>query len=526
MRCCPRWRRLACVLVALLCIVGLSLDRSKAGVHDRRPASVGRWPWPRFTLFGWVSPPSDSTTPARYAEMAGAGFGMTVLAWEDSGLVAYNRLRLDCARPAGLRCLLLDSLFDHVHAGDPGVEATLDTLVARYEDDPAFLGYYLGDEPPADSFPRLAELFDLVRSRDPAHPAWNNLFGRMVFPSHEAYAAYTRAYADDVNPAVLCNDHYDFRTWGDARQLVEDIVVLRDVAREHGIPFMGIVQLIQATGYRLITAGLLRWQVAQWLAHGAHGIGYFTYWTPAPNPEYTWGQGMIAWGSGTRTAYYDMVRALNLKVAPIGNVLAGAQWLTAEYAGSVPPYGLAFAPDSVLRAVAGRATLGLFADSTGAPLLLVGNADSSSGRPISLWLAQGRGAARLHDDGSRWDPLRVAGDGRLNLSLDSGDFALLRLTGVVVSAGAGAPLALTVAPNPARGRVRFGVAGARSAAAIELIDLAGRRVWRRALPAGTLQVEWDGRDDAGRAAASGVYFARLSDAGGVHVRRVSWVAGP
>src|ERR1041385_6872924 len=38
-----------------------------------------------FTLFGWVSPPVDSTTPARYAELANAGLNATVLPQNDPG---------------------------------------------------------------------------------------------------------------------------------------------------------------------------------------------------------------------------------------------------------------------------------------------------------------------------------------------------------------------------------------------------------------------------------------------------------
>jgi flagellar hook assembly protein FlgD len=53
--------------------------------------------------------------------------------------------------------------------------------------------------------------------------------------------------------------------------------------------------------------------------------------------------------------------------------------------------------------------------------------------------------------------------------------------------------------------------------------VAGRRV--RALldgqrAAGLHQAAWDGRDDAGRAVASGVYFYRLQAAGRVETRRM------
>jgi flagellar hook assembly protein FlgD len=51
---------------------------------------------------------------------------------------------------------------------------------------------------------------------------------------------------------------------------------------------------------------------------------------------------------------------------------------------------------------------------------------------------------------------------------------------------------------------------------VELIDLGGRRVrtlHHDAAAAGPLELEWDGRDDAGRAAPVGVYYARASFGG-------------
>lgn len=57
---------------------------------------------------------------------------------------------------------------------------------------------------------------------------------------------------------------------------------------------------------------------------------------------------------------------------------------------------------------------------------------------------------------------------------------------------------------------------------LDVHDLAGRLVRRLAggsLPAGEHEVIWDGRDDAGRAVASGQYLARLEPAGGQAVTR-------
>ncbi len=80
-----------------------------------------------------------------------------------------------------------------------------------------------------------------------------------------------------------------------------------------------------------------------------------------------------------------------------------------------------------------------------------------------------------------------------------------------------------ISPNPTRGGMQLGFAlPSAGDARIDLVDLAGRRVWSVAgsFPAGAQSVRWDGRATNGRAAPAGVYFARLSGAWGVRVARV------
>ena len=518
------------VLAALLLAATGAGDRPAAAGRIAAPraaaapaaASAGL---PRFALFGWVSPPRAFASAERYAELAGAGFDVTVLAWEDSGTVADNLDRLEWTRPLGVRNLLLDMDLVNVLPGDSTALAWADTVAARYRDDPAFLGYYLGDEPGRAEFAEKAWYFALLRERDPAHPSWNNLLGRQAFATREAWLEYTRAYVDEVGPAVLCNDQYDFLESGDRGQLVENVAGLAAVARENGLPFWGIVQLVQHGIFRPMTPPLLRWQVAQWLSYGARGIGYFTYWTPAPDPAWNWQPAMITF-AGERTAHYDTVRDLNARLRPLGEALARLQWLATEHAGSVPAGGTAFAPDSLVESVEGRAALGTFADSAGVPHVFVANADSAAARAIVLVLGgAGRRAWRWRDAGG-WDALAVGADRRVTLELAAGDFALLRLSGVCDSVLAGrCALRLSAAPNPARDAVTFTLVGASGAARLEVLDLSGRRVWSRAVAGAGTTLRWTGERDGGGRAAPGLYFARAEDANGVLVRRVSWLGG-
>ena len=86
---------------------------------------------------------------------------------------------------------------------------------------------------------------------------------------------------------------------------------------------------------------------------------------------------------------------------------------------------------------------------------------------------------------------------------------------------------LQAAPNPFNPRTVLAFElTAPAAVRLAIVDLAGRHVRTLAtgpLPAGTHQRTWNGRDDAGRAVAAGVYLARLLVDGRPQVRRVTLV---
>jgi hypothetical protein len=76
---------------------------------------------------------------------------------------------------------------------------------------------------------------------------------------------------------------------------------------------------------------------------------------------------------------------------------------------------------------------------------------------------------------------------------------------------------LSLRTNPFRGQMRFTLrASPGTPARVELFDVAGRRVrtlWEGPLAGTELELAWDGRDEAGRGTAAGLYFLR-SQAGG------------
>jgi len=85
-------------------------------------------------------------------------------------------------------------------------------------------------------------------------------------------------------------------------------------------------------------------------------------------------------------------------------------------------------------------------------------------------------------------------------------------------------LKLVVSPNPfhAASEIRFAAPEA-GAARVDVFDASGRQVralWNGAVSAGSQVMTWDGRDDAGQATPSGVYYVRIRMNDGVATRSV------
>jgi hypothetical protein len=261
------------------------------------------------------------------------------------------------------------------------------------------------------------------------------------------------------------------------------------------------------------------------LAYGARGVGYFTYWTPPPDPAWNWGPAIITY-DGVRTAWYDIVARLNARVLPAGETLAGLTWLSTQHAGSQPRGGQAFRGDDWVSAVAARAAVGRFTDAAGVPYVVVVNSDSLAARTITLTLVGASRVSRLAAARDDWRPVSVeplATGARVPLDLSAGEFALLRLEDTFGGRVPRLGPTLAVAPNPAAGEVRFEMSRLAGRARLEVVDSAGRRIWSRELAAGGASLAWRGERDAGGRAPTGVYFARVTDARGAASRRWTWL---
>lgn len=103
------------------------------------------------------------------------------------------------------------------------------------------------------------------------------------------YREYVRSFIEDVEPDVLCMDHYplfdkspqqyptlNITTEGYHRNLA----VLREESQRAGIPFWNFFNSMPFATHLAASKGMIAWQAFTSLAYGAKGVLYFTYWTP------------------------------------------------------------------------------------------------------------------------------------------------------------------------------------------------------------------------------------------------------
>jgi hypothetical protein len=215
----------------------------------------------------------------------------------------------------------------------------LDELVARVRSHPALYSYFITDEPNAKDFRALGRLVTYLRTIDPDHLAYINLFP--TYATNEqlgnkgatvpAYEEHLRHYVDIVNPGLISYDHYQFTVKGDSPDYFLNLSLIRQAAQKADVPFLNIVQACTWTSsMRVPNENEMRYLVYATAAYGAQGISYYVYCCAGHT-------GGIANSNGTPTALYGALKSLNREFVRIVRELQPLRSLSIYHAGMLPP---------------------------------------------------------------------------------------------------------------------------------------------------------------------------------------------
>lgn len=395
-------------------------------------AAMAQWAPREYPISFWCGPPPRFVSPERFKQIAAAGFTLAMPACEGPYTPEVNLRILDACKAAGIKAFVLDERMPHRITGEPDAQARLDAIVKDYSSHPALAGYFITDEPGTNAFIGLAEVVDYLRQKDPAHPAYINLFPNYASPQQlgaATYEEYLNRFIRTVHPFVLSYDHYHFLKGGDRPGFFANLDQAREAAEAAGIPFWQIVLAVPHLDYRPLTEAEKRWEAMHTLAYGGKGLMYFTYWTPSNNPA-DWGPAIIAY-DGTVTRQYDEVRRINADVRAIGRYLLNAAFVAVFQNGPLSPGGRKREPGTpVAFRDQAEVTAGLFRADTHLYTLLVNRNYKASVTTEALFSSGHHRVEHLDRSTGRWVEVKgtrtADGDLSVQVALAPGDGELYR----------------------------------------------------------------------------------------------------
>ena len=363
-------------------------------------------------ILAWYSIPEENISLERFQELKEAGFNVNL-----SSVGSFDKAiaSLDYGEQTGVKIVFSC----HDMWEDP--EGT----AAKVKDHPALFGYSLGDEPNNARFPVLADMADRLRSVDPDHVIYVNLFPNYA-PDEvlgSTYPEHVRKYIEEVRPPLVSFDFYPVTEDGIRERWWENLEVISRESAAAGLPFWAFALSTSHKPYPIPTMASLRLQFYTDLAYGAQGLQYFTYWNPVPG---TWDFHDAPIDlDGNRTPVYDLVKAMNAELQARADIFVGDKVLQVRHTGETVPPGVTPLTDLPEPLTAldthGKGAVVSLLENGGFRYLMLVNRSLDEGFDYDIAFA--RKVERVGRDGKAF---KVPAKGTKTFHLEEGDCAIFR----------------------------------------------------------------------------------------------------
>jgi len=176
---------------------------------------------------------------------------------------------------------------------DAEADAAVKARVAQAGKSDTILGYFIIDEPGAPAFPLLAKTVAAVRKYAPGKLSYINLFpGYATIGAPDdsqlgtkSFTEYLEKFVAEVKPDILSYDNYkvmtsdNFQSPQQGSSFFSDLIEVRRVSQEHGIPFWNVCCSNQIRPYTTVPSPAnLSLQAYATLAAGGRGLSWYTYY--------------------------------------------------------------------------------------------------------------------------------------------------------------------------------------------------------------------------------------------------------
>nr|AIF26778.1 hypothetical protein [uncultured bacterium fosmid pJB92C9] len=205
----------------------------------------------------------------------------------------------------------------------PELLASPETECGKVMNHPAFVGYYVKDEPEVWDISGLDSLVSRIQSVDPNHPCYINLYPNWAW-IEDQYAERIEKFASEVEVPFYSFDQYPVTQADDGSILIRptwyrNLEEFSAMAKRHGKPFWAFALTAShhlgapspPAFYPVPTLEQLRLQVYSDLIYGAQVIQYFTF------------RGLYDKESLEKTEVFDVVKQMNKEIKDLSFVFDG-----------------------------------------------------------------------------------------------------------------------------------------------------------------------------------------------------------
>lgn len=216
---------------------------------------------------------------------------------------------------------------------DDEIDTIIKNLVGNTADNDLVAGYFLADEPSSLEFPALGKAVEAIKKYAPGKLAYINLYPNYASVQEEGesrdksqlgtktYKEYLERFVEEVQPQFISYDNYDVQYSVDmknkkkASEYYDNLLIVRQVALEHGLPYWCIMASCQLRPkYTAPSAANMRFQAYTALAAGYDGISWYQY---GPNGYH---HNPID-RAGKKTLVWDYLKEANQAILTLGPII-------------------------------------------------------------------------------------------------------------------------------------------------------------------------------------------------------------
>jgi hypothetical protein len=314
-------------------------------------------PASNFILWGWWGPPPAEIEIKNYKA---AGFNTITIS-----NLSKNAEAIRIANSEDLRVFL---------APEDLASFREDMEAAAVREMPNVQGWILREEATQNDVGMLSDKIQKLRALDKVR--WP-----LVSVASErgslAWSKTASALAQSGNPAIIYHQNLFLEGAADDEAgFFRNIEAARHIGQQSKMPFLGMVQVAKYHGGRATSESDIRMQAYSYMASGARGLCYFTYWGfPLNDAKKRVEKSMIDVSRMTSNYSLEIVTRLNEEVRSLAPRLLTLKSEGIYFAGDVPqgqqPLPVAGTP---LKAVnAERAIVGIMKDAEGGAWAMVVN---------------------------------------------------------------------------------------------------------------------------------------------------------